>query len=93
PQGLPVPGGLSLPFDLNGDAAAGEPSRWTHVITVEPRYEPDGIRAENPWEAEPFFLRPYRNPVGEAEPRAPRTIGFFPGELPRGRATIGGEGT
>lgn len=93
PLELPVPGGVSLPLDLNGDAAGGVPSRWTHVITIEPRYEPDGIRSEAPWEAEPFFLRPYGNPIGEAPAHAPRTIGFFPGGLPEGRATIGGGGT
>lgn len=92
PLGHPVPGGLSLPFDLNGDQAAGEPSRWTHVITIEPNHEPDGIRTEDPWDAEPFFLRPYRNAIGEAPPAEPRAIGFVLDALPRGSATIlGGE--
>lgn len=84
--GVAAPGGLSLPLDLNGNAAAGEPSRWTHVITIEP-WEP--LRpAEPPDRAAPFFLQPYRNPVGEAGPTVPRAIEFQPGTVPGGTATI-----
>jgi hypothetical protein len=88
PGAYPVPGAISLPLDLNGYAAAGEASRWTHVITIEPRHEPDGVRTELPWEATPFFLQPYGNVIGEAAPEQPRTIGFVPGSLPRGTARI-----
>lgn len=87
-HGLPLPEGLSLPLDLNGDGEAGTPSRWTHVVTIEPRWEPDGIRTEDPWEARPFFLRPYRNAVGEASAAEPRTIHFFQDALPRGSARV-----
>ncbi|MGH7698957.1 MAG: anti-sigma factor [Gemmatimonadales bacterium] len=86
PQSLPVPGGLTLPFDLNGNAAQGAPSRWTHVITIEPwgrNREP-----EMPYDARPFLLQPYRNPIGEGGPEVPRVIEFYPGALPRGTATL-----
>ena len=62
PLDLPVPGGLELPLDLNGDAANGIESRWTHVITIEPATEED----EPLLEERPFLLRPYFNPIGEA---------------------------
>ncbi|HEX6316628.1 MAG TPA: hypothetical protein VFZ73_17270, partial [Gemmatimonadaceae bacterium] len=88
PLALPVPGGLTPPLDLNGDAAAGVASRWTHVITIEPVYEDDGNRTEPPWQAQPFFLRPYDNAIGEAAPGEPRTIEFRPGALPHGSAHI-----
>jgi hypothetical protein len=94
PLDLPVPAGLRLPFDLNGctDAAGaclerGEepgPSRWTHVITVEP-YE---NRYLDPWTARPSPISVYRNAIGEAEPEVPREIRFLKDELPRGRAVI-----
>lgn len=83
---VPVPGNLTLPLDLNGDATKGIPSRFTHVITIEPwgpQREP-----EMPHEAEPFFLRPYRNPIGEGTAEVPRTIEYHPAELPRGTATL-----
>lgn len=94
PLDLPVPGGLPLPFDLNGcmDTAeeclhrGEEPgaSRWTHVITVEP-YE---NRYENPWLARPSPIRVYMNPIGEAAPEVPREIRFMADDLPRGHAVI-----
>ncbi|RMH23102.1 MAG: hypothetical protein D6701_00670 [Gemmatimonadetes bacterium] len=68
PLAVSLPEGLSLPLDLNG--SPGSPSRWTHVITVEPYAE----REEAPLASEPFFLRLYRNPIGDAPPEAPRTI-------------------
>ncbi len=88
PHALPVPGGLPLPFDLNGNAAAGVASRWTHVITIEPWYEPNGARTEKPWLARPFFLRPYRNAIGEAAPGVARTIESHLATLPAGSARI-----
>jgi hypothetical protein len=88
PAGHPVPGGLSLPLDLNGNAATGERSRWTHVITIEPRHEADGIRLEQPWEAKPFFLRLYRNVIGEDASAVPRSIAFVPQAVPSGAARI-----
>lgn len=94
PLGVPVPGGLPLPFDLNGCTDAAEdclgrgeepgPSRWTHVITLEP-YED---RYEDPWLARPSPIRVYRNTIGEAPPEAPREILFLADELPRGHAVI-----
>jgi hypothetical protein len=86
PMGVPVPGNVALPLDLNGEAAAGVPSRWTHVITLEPYEE----RWEDPWTSEPTFLRPYRNSIGEAPPESLRTIRFQPDLLPRGIARIAG---
>lgn len=86
PLGLDIPGELGLPFDLNGDVAAGEPSRWTHVITVEPW---EVLReAELPMESRPFFLAPYRNAIGEADPSVPRVIEFHPDVIPSGIAIL-----
>lgn len=94
--GYPLPQGLELPVDLNGCleseeacAASGQtygPSRWTHVITVEP-YED---RYEDPLQARPFFLRPYRNAIGEMAPDVPRSLRFRPETLPRGTAEVVG---
>ncbi|MGI9627580.1 MAG: hypothetical protein ACR2QM_12140, partial [Longimicrobiales bacterium] len=95
PNGYPVPGDLPLPLDLNGcnpdvipDCAPEYlgPSRFTHVITIEP-YE--DREADNAWEATPFFIRPYRNDVGQGSAAEPRVIEFFPDEMPGGSATIG----
>lgn len=85
PLGRAVPGGFALPLDLNGDPAAGEPSRWTHVITIEPW--PPNTDAEDPSAARPFFLQPYRNAIGEDDPDVPREI-LFVGRTPFGRATV-----
>lgn len=97
PFGHPVPGGLELPFDLNGCLAsaaeceeAGQapgPSRWTHVITVEPAWD-EGEPHVGPDGPRPFLLQPYRNPIGEGTPATPRTIEFHPELLPRGTAVI-----
>lgn len=84
PLGLPKPCGLDLPLDLNGEPALGIESRWTHVVTVEPATEED----EPHLEREPFFLRPYRNPIGEGPADEPRTVEFYPESLPRGTATL-----
>lgn len=86
PFSLPVPGDLSLPLDLNGDATQGIQSRFTHVITIEP-WGPNRD-PEMPHEARPFSLRPYRNAIGEATAEVPRTIEYYPQELPKGTATI-----
>lgn len=82
PLGYPLPAGIQLPLDLNG--SPGVPSRWTHVITIEP-YED---RDEDPWDAAPMFIRPYRNAIGEGPPDSLRTVLFTPEELPRGTATV-----
>ncbi len=89
PHGYPVPGGLELPLDLNGSAAEGIPSRYTHVITVEPM--PD--TAEAPWLARPFLVQPYRNAIGQGPPDERRVVELFPGGLPRGTARITAEDT
>lgn len=89
PHGYPVPGGLELPLDLNGSEAEGVPSRYTHVITIEPM--PD--TAEAPWLARPFLVHPYRNAIGQGPPDERRVIELFPAELPRGTARITGDGT
>ena len=84
PLGLPLPAGLTLPLDLNGCAACAEPSRWTHVITVEPFTD----RSEDPWSASPFFVQPYANAIGEAPPEEGRTLLLRSQSLPRGEARI-----
>lgn len=82
----PVPCGLTLPFDLNGDAAQGIRSPWTHVITIEPTFD----RGEEPLTEQPFLLQPYRNPFGEGPPNEGRVVEFYPELVPRGSATIVG---
>ncbi len=84
PHGFPIPGNLELPFDLNGDRARGIPSRWTHVITIEPASDMN----EAAWLARPFFLRPYRNAIGEGAADEGRDILFFPEALPSGSARL-----
>jgi hypothetical protein len=100
PGGLPE---SILPLDLNGcrDVLDGDgnvllacrdfwrgPSRFTHVITMEP------IRdlGEEPWLAEPFYLEVYSNPIGEGDPATKRTLVYHPENLPVGtaRITVGG---
>lgn len=95
PHGYPAPCGLDLPLHLNGDPETGAPSRWTHVVTIEPaRHEEDETARSpdeiDPAEREPFFVRPYRNPIGEAPHAEPREIEFYPESLPRGTAVLGG---
>lgn len=89
PHGLPAPCGLEPPLDLNGDRNAGVESRWTHVITIEPRTEDD----EPDVGREPFFLRPYRNEIGQGFADEPRAIEYHPGTFPRGKARIVERGT
>lgn len=94
PHGYPVPADLILPVDLNGcfrppaecEAAGHEygPSRWTHVISIEPRSE----LGENPWEARPFLVHPYRNAVGNGPPEEARTILYHPEGLPGGTVRL-----
>lgn len=90
PLAAPVPGGLPLPLDLNGcegatcaDAWRG-PSRFTHVVTIEPYND----RWEDAWAAQPFFLRPYSNPIGEAPASEGRALGFSSATFPTGSATL-----
>ena len=95
PLDLPIPGDLTLPLDLNGcladraicEAAGQEwgPSRYTHVITIQPWNDRD----VEPWQRRPFFIRPYRNPIGETDWQTPRRVDFFPDELPRGKVRLG----
>ncbi len=81
---LPVPCGLTLPFDLNGNAERGIASRWTHVITIEPRSDKgEPLLAERP-----FLLQPYRNPLGQGPPNEGRVVEYHPEFVPRGTATI-----
>ena len=81
---MPVPCGLTLPFDLNGNANQGIPSRWTHVITIEPRFD----RGEDPVTERPFLFQPYRNPLGEGPPNEGRVVEYHPEFVPSGTATI-----
>jgi len=83
-HGLPVPCGLTLPFDLNGDIDDGILSPWTHVITVEPISD----RGEGPLEERPFLIQPYRNPFGEGPPNEGRPVLLNPDRIPSGTATI-----
>lgn len=97
PHGYPAPCGLELPLDLNGQPEEGVPSPWTHVITIEPAQHEEDETASSPDEVdpmvrEPFFVRPYRNPIGEAPHAEPRDIEFYPGSLPRGKAVIQRDG-
>jgi len=94
PHGYPLPADVTLPLDLNGCiptvSDCSQPgqkaglSRWTHVITIEPREDEN----ESPWMARPSPIRPYRNAIGEANWFTARTIGFFPDVLPRASARI-----
>jgi len=84
PMDLVLPTGVTLPLDLNGCEACGEPSRWTHLISVEPSTD----QGEAPWEAEPFFIRPYANPIGEGRSEEPRAVLIRSQSLPRGEARI-----
>ncbi len=81
---LPVPCGLALPFDLNGNAERGVPSRWTHVITIEPRAN----KGETLLSERPFLMQPYRNPLGQGPPNEGRVIEYHPEFVPTGTATI-----
>lgn len=97
PHGYPPPCGLELPLDLNGQPEEGVPSPWTHVVTIEPAQHEEHETGRSPDEIDPtardpFFVRPYRNPVGEAPHAEPREIEFNPGSLPRGTAVLGGGG-
>lgn len=91
PHGVPVPGDLPLPLDLNGCPSLNcpvelwhGPSRFTHVITMEP----DSDVGEDPWLAEPFFVEVYRNAVGEGHPAVKRILEYQGDGLPRGTATL-----
>ncbi|NIQ59473.1 MAG: hypothetical protein GWN71_40865, partial [Gammaproteobacteria bacterium] len=78
-EGLTLPGGLTLPLELDAvDAATGEPL-WTHVITIEPAFDED----EPLLGERPFLLQPYWNPIGPGLPHVPRVI-LFRDALPAG---------
>ncbi|HSH44253.1 MAG TPA: hypothetical protein VK966_00220 [Longimicrobiales bacterium] len=82
PLGLPVPGGLELPFQLDAVDSAGR-AVWTHVITIEPSFDED----EPLLSERPFMLQPYRNPVGPGGPGVPREIMFLD-NMPEGVVTV-----
>ncbi len=75
---------MTLPFDLNGDADLGNPSRWTHVITIEPTFD----LGEDRVPPRPFLLQPHRNAVGEGLPNEGRVVECHPEFVPSGTATI-----
>ncbi len=89
-HGMPVPCGLTLPFDLNGQRADEPPafeeipSRWTHVITIEPIFD----RGEDLLAERPFVMQPYRNPFGQGPPNEGREVEYHPEFVPGGTATI-----
>jgi hypothetical protein len=96
PGGLPE---SILPLDLNGckdlldqqgqvllacrDFWRG-PSRFTHVITMEPEFN----QGEDVWTARPFFVEVYKNEVGEGSPEVRRVLVYQGESLPRGVARI-----
>ncbi len=92
PHDFPVPCGLSLPFDMNGNAAEGVVSPWTHVMTVEPAFDvtPESPNTDlaAPLGAKPFLIQPYRNPFGEGAIDSPRVIEYRPEYVPSGTAII-----
>lgn len=66
--GLDLPGGLSVPLDLDAVDAAGG-ARWHHVITAEPVFEEnEPLLSERP------LIPLYRNPIGAGGPGVPRFI-------------------
>lgn len=83
-NGNAVPGGLTIPFDFNGDDVTQGDSQWMHVITIEPSFD----QSESSLAARPFQLKPFGNPFGDGGPTSPRTIMPLT-PLPTGSATIG----
>ncbi len=77
---------------MNGNAAAGIDSRWTHVITIEPAFDVDpespDVDPGAPLQAKPFFIQPYRNAFGEAPWDTPRVIDYYSEHVPHGSAII-----
>lgn len=74
--GFELPGDLPLPLDLDAvDPVTGK-AAWHHVITIEPAFD----EGEPMYEARPFFIRPYGNPVGQGGPGDPRLINYVGGE-------------
>lgn len=84
PHGVPIPCGLTLPLDLNGDAEQEIPSRWTHVISIEPLFD----QGEDPLSPRPFGLQPYRNPFGDGAPNEGRVIEYHRELVPTGSAVL-----
>lgn len=81
---------LTLPFDLNGQRADEPPlfqeipSRWTHVITIEPMFD----RGEDFLTDRPFPMQPYRNPYGQGPPNEGREVEYHSEFVPSGTATL-----
>jgi hypothetical protein len=69
-NGNVVPGGLTVPFDFNGDDAVTGDSEWMHVISIEPAFD----EGEPSLTAVPFQLKPFGNPMGDGGPTDSRTI-------------------
>jgi hypothetical protein len=94
PLNLPVPCGLEIPFDLNGDSSAGIPSRWTHVISIEQMsdlaLESPEVGPAAPLTAKPFLIQPYRNPIGEGPQEEARIINYDGSRVPAGTARLWG---
>jgi len=94
PYGFPVPCGLELPFDMNGNSTRGIKSPWTHVITIEPAFdlltESPEVDPAAPLTARPFLIRPYRDAFGEGPADEPRLIQYDGAQVPRGRAALTG---
>ena len=83
PMGYPFPKELSLPLNLRETTSAGAP-RWTHVVTIEPVWN----RGEAIGAEQPFLIRPYSDPFGDAGPGIPRAITYRPENVPSGRAEL-----
>ena len=81
PLGFPFPSVLRLPLDLREKNQSGV-SRWTHVITIEPRSD----KGEAVGSERPFAIRPYRDGFGDSAPGVPRTISFHAEGVPTGAA-------
>lgn len=79
PLGIDLPGGLSVPLELDAVDPDGR-ALWHHVITVEPAWN----LVEGPVEGEPFPFLVYENEIGPGGPGVPRPI-LPSGETPSGR--------
>lgn len=82
-NGNNVPGGLTLPFDFNGDDMVMGDSEWMHVISIEPGFDV----GEPSLAAVPFQLKPFGDPFGDGGPTEPRVIAAL-APLPTGSASI-----
>ena len=82
-NGNTVPGGLTLPFDFNGDDVVIGDSEWMHVISIEPAFDVGEAQLSEV----PFQLKPFGNPFGDGGPTDPRTIMAL-APLPTGTAAL-----